>query len=206
MKIAYIIGSTSAQSINRKVLDGLIALDREESVPEEGGPEHDRIEFVEIPISTLPLYNYDFDEKYPPEAVEVKEAVRANAGVIIATPEYNRSIPGALKNAIDWISRPYGDNAWKGKPVGILGVSIGAAGTAMAQQHLRNILAYLDAPTLGQPEAFLEFRSDRFDRDGTPTDPETRAFLRDWLVAYREWVVRFAAQESARPQAGRSQD
>jgi chromate reductase, NAD(P)H dehydrogenase (quinone) len=197
MKVAYIIGSTSTQSINRKVLDGLIALDREESVPEEGGPEHDRIEFVEIPISTLPLYNHDLDDNYPSEAVAAKDAVRSSDGVIIATPEYNRSIPGALKNTIDWISRPYGDNAFKGKPVGILGVSVGAIGTAMAQQHLRNILAYLDAPTLGQPEAYIEFSSDRFDPDGTPTDPETRTFLRDWLVAYREWVVRLALTPSS---------
>jgi chromate reductase len=191
MRIGYIIGSTSARSINRKVISGLIALDREESAPAEGGPQHEPIEFVEIPISTLPLYNYDRDDDFPVEAVEVKEAVRASDGLVIATPEYNRSIPGALKNAIDWASRPYGDSAFKGKPVGILGVSVGAAGTAMAQQHLRNILAYLDAPTLGQPEAFLEFRSDRFDRDGTAIDPETRAFLYDWLVAYREWVARF---------------
>src|SRR5690606_524371 len=109
----------------------------------------------------LPFYNYDLDGNFPQVAETFKQSVRSSDALMIVTPEYNRSIPGVLKNAIDWASRPYGDNAFAGKPVGVIGASIGAIGTAMAQQHLRNILAYLDAPTLGQPEAFVEFTEER---------------------------------------------
>lgn len=181
INVGYIIGSTSSQSINRKLVAGLIELDRESDGEEP-------IEFVDIPITGLALYNYDRDEDYPPEALALKTAISRSDAILIATPEYNRSIPGALKNAIDWASRPYGENAFENKPVGIVGASVGAPGTAMAQQHLRNILAYLDAPTLGQPEVFIEFTSERFGDDGSVIDASTREFLGDWLTAFREWI------------------
>jgi chromate reductase len=191
LKVGYIIGSISSQSINRKLMRGLIEL---ESERDPGGDPP--CEFTELPIADLPLYNYDLDDDYPSSATAFKEAILRSDALIIATPEYNRSVPGALKNAIDWGSRPYGENAFRGKPTGVLGASVGAIGTALAQQHLRNMLAYLDAPTLGQPEAFIHFTPERFADDGTVTDASTREFLTDWLTAYREWALGCAESAS----------
>ena len=185
--VGCIVGSISSSSINGKLVDGLIAIEAE-----RGSIEGERLEFVPITIGDLPLYDYERDDDYPQPAIDLKDAIRRSDALIIATPEYNRSIPGVLKNAIDWASRPYGDSAFTGKPVGIVGASVGAPGTAMAQQHLRNILAYLDAPTLGQPEVFIQFTPDRFADDGTVTDPSTREFLHDWLTAFRDWIAHFA--------------
>lgn len=191
LRVGYIIGSSSSRSINRRLVAGLVALERERDQPEEPS-----LQLFEIPIAGLDLYDYDCDEEYPAAAVALKEAIAGSDGVLIATPEYNRSFPGALKNAIDWASRPYGENAFAGKPVGIVGASVGAPGTAMAQQHLRNVLAYLDAPTLGQPEVFIQFTDERFADDGTVRDPSTREFLGDWLTAFREWIVRVRPDRS----------
>lgn len=184
--IGCIVGSISSGSINRKLVEGVIEI---ASARSETGDR--AFEFVPIPIADLPLYDHELDGTFPPAATALKEAIRRSDGLLIATPEYNRSIPGVLKNAIDWASRPYGDSAFGGKPVGIIGASVGAPGTAMAQQHLRNVLAYLDAPTLGQPEVYLQYTPDRFAEDGTVTDPTTREFLAGWLDAYRSWVERF---------------
>src|SRR5690606_33755464 len=107
------------------------------------------------------------------------------------TPEYNRSIPGVLKNAIDHASRPYGQSAWAGKPAGVVGASVGAIGTAMAQQHLRNVLAYLDVPTLGQPEAFIHAKDGLFDAEGN-IGSGSKAFLQGWMDAYVAWVEQHA--------------
>ncbi len=189
--VGCIVGSTSSVSINRKLLNGVIALERERDVGEE-----DAMEFIDIPINHLPLYTYDADDDYPPEALELKDAISRSDALIIATPEYNRSIPGALKNAIDWASRPYGESAFTGKPVGIVGASVGAPGTAMAQQHLRNILAYLDAPTLGQPEIYVQYTDERFAGDGTIIDASTRELLGDWLTALRDWIGRVARERA----------
>ena len=185
--VGCIVGSISSSSINRKLVDGLIAIEAE-----RGDSEGDALEFVPIPIDDLPLYDRELDDDYPQVAIDLKDAIQRSDALLIATPEYNRSIPGVLKNAIDWASRPYGDSAFTGKPVGIVGASVGAPGTSMAQQHLRNILAYLDAPTLGQPEVFIQFTPERFADDGTVTDPSTREFLGDWLTAFREWIGHFA--------------
>jgi chromate reductase, NAD(P)H dehydrogenase (quinone) len=189
LNIGYIVGSASSQSINRKLINGLIELASEEETSDS-----DRLRFVELTIDDLPIYNYDLDGNFPAAASEFKSAIRSCDGLVIATPEYNRSIPGMLKNAIDWASRPYGDNAFQGKPVGIIGASVGAVGTATAQQHLRNILAYLNAPTLGQPEVFIQYSPDRFADDGSIKDIGTRQFFVDWLAAYRQWIVRFSLQ------------
>ncbi|MFN8024575.1 MAG: NADPH-dependent FMN reductase [Acidimicrobiales bacterium] len=191
MNVGRIVGSTSAQSINRKLVHGLIELER---ARHHG--DREQLDFEVLSIGDLPLYDYDLDREFPVPAAAFKAAIVRCDALIIATPEYNRSIPGALKNAIDWASRPYGDNAFAGKPVAIIGASTGAIGTAMAQQHLRNILAYLDAPTLAQPEAYIQFGPARFADDGTVIDESTRRFLTTWLDAFRAWVAR------CRPAAG----
>ena len=179
--IAVVIGSLRRDSYNRQLANALGRL-----APAE-------FSLQELQINDLPLYNQD-DDATPPEAVKrLKREISAAHGVIFVTPEYNRSMPGVLKNAIDHASRPYGESAWKGKPAGLLGVSVGAPGTSMAQQHLRNVLAYLDMPTLGQPETFLQMREGMFAADGGIANPDTRSYLQSWLDAYCAWVKKFSA-------------
>ena len=180
-RIAIVVGSLRAQSINRRVARALTLL-----------PQAEGHDFVFIEIGDLPLYNQDDDKNPPAAAVRLKQDIRAADGVIFLTPEYNRSIPGVLKNALDHASRPYGDSAWAGKPAGVLGVSPGAAGTAMAQQHLRNVLSYLDMPTLGQPEAFIHFTDGSLNEDGTAGE-KLAPFLGKWLAAYLKLVETHAA-------------
>lgn len=177
-RIAVVIGSLRKESINRKLALALASL-----APQDFTLEHVRID-------DLPLYNQDH-EKDPGEAVKrLKAEISAAQGVIFVTPEYNRSLPGVLKNAIDHASRPYGQSAWAGKPAGVIGTSGGQIGTAMAQQHLRNILAYLDMPALGQPEAFIQFKEGLIDDKGQVTADTTRQFLQKWMDAYVTWVKR----------------
>ena len=121
----------------------------------------------------------------------LKRAIAAADALIFVTPEYNRSVPGVLKNAIDHASRPHGQSAWKGKPAGVIGASVGAPGTSMAQQHLRNMLAYLDVPTLGQPEAFIHVKDGFFDAAGDIASPDTKRFLQGWMDAYAAWIKTF---------------
>ncbi|HEY9029707.1 MAG TPA: NAD(P)H-dependent oxidoreductase [Burkholderiaceae bacterium] len=175
-RIAVIVGSLRKESFNRQLADALPAL----------APD---VEFTQLRIDDLPLYNQD-DDGAPAESVKrLKSEILAATGLVFITPEYNRSMPGVLKNAIDHASRPYGQSAWKGKPAGVLGVSIGAAGTAMAQQHLRNVLAYLDAPTLGQPEVFIHAKEGVFEGDGKLSE-STSKFVQGWLKTYLEFVAR----------------
>lgn len=180
MRIGYIIGSLSSASINRRLVDALVDLAPDVAID---------MSFEEIVIDELPLYNRDLDDDYPSAAIDLKRSIRSADGLLICTPEYNRSIPAALKNALEWGSRPHGDNAFQGKPVGVIGASVGEPGTAMAQQHLRNVLAYLDAPALGQPEAFIHYTDERFADDGTILDDSTREFLGDWLIALEQWIA-----------------
>jgi len=178
-RIAVIVGSLRKDSFNRKLADALPGL----------APD---AEFTPLRIDDLPPYNQD-DDAAPAESVKrLKSEIAAAAGVIFVTPEYNRSMPGVLKNAIDHASRPYGQSAWQGKPAGVLGVSIGAAGTAMAQQHLRNVLAYLDMPTLGQPEVFIQNKEGLFAGDGQLGE-STAKFLKGWMDAYLAFVKRHSA-------------
>lgn len=177
--VGYVVGSLSKDSINRKLAEALVALADED------------LTFVEIRIDELPLYNYDADGDYPQVGRALKEQLRACDGLLFVTPEYNRTIPAALKNALEWGSRPYGDSAFTGIPAGVIGASVGEPGTAMAQQHLRNVLAYLDMPTLGQPEAFIQYTPERFAEDGRVVDDSTREFLHSWMTAYTAWVRRF---------------
>jgi chromate reductase len=138
-------------------------------------------------IGDLPLYNQDDDASQAPPVKRLKAEIKAANGLLFVTPEYNRSIPGVLKNAIDNASRPYGQNAWAGKPAGVLGISVGAVGTAVAQQHLRTILAYLDVPTLGQPEAFIQAKEGLFEADGS-IGAASRKFLQGWMDRYAAWI------------------
>lgn len=174
-RIGVFIGSNRKESLNRRLAQALIRL----------GPVD--FKFTEVPVTGLPFYNQD-DELDPGVSVTgLKKSILESDGVLFVTPEYNRSIPGVLKNAIDLASRPYGQSAWTGKPAGIVGISPGAAGTAMAQQHLRNMLAFLDMPTLGQPEAFIQSKEGLFDSDGG-IGPASRHFLQGWMDRFGSWV------------------
>ena len=173
--IAVIVGSLRRDSLNQKLANVLIKLAPPEFI------------FKKIEIGDLPLYNQD-DDANPAESVRRMKAEIVDAkGVMFVTAEYNRSIPGVLKNAIDHASRPYGQSVWKGKPAGVIGASIGAIGTALAQQHLRNVLAYLDMQTLGQPEAFIHAKEGFFDSAGNVND-SSKQFLQTWMDNYVDWV------------------
>jgi len=141
-----------------------------------------------VDIGELPLLNEDLEKNLPQPVRNLHESIDRADAILLATPEYNRSVSGVLKNAIDHASRPYGQSAWKGKPAGMIGASIGAPGTSMAQQHLRNILAYLDVPTLGQPEAFIHVKDGFFDPGGDIANSETKRFLQGWMDRYVAWV------------------
>lgn len=180
VKIAVIVGSLRADSFNRKLASALARL----------APAN--VSFTQLEIGDLPLYNQDHDGNPPASVTRLKSEIKSATGLLFVTPEYNRSIPGVLKNAIDHASRPYGQSAWAGKPAGVIGVSVGAIGTALAQQHLRNILAYLDVPTLGQPEAFIHAKDGLFDGDGNIGEG-SRAFLQGFLDRYLAWVKTNAA-------------
>jgi chromate reductase len=173
--IAVIVGSLRKDSYNRKLANGLAKL-----APSE-------FSFKILEIGDLPLYNQDEDGTPAKSAVRLKSEIKEATGVLFLTPEYNRSIPGVLKNALDHGSRPYGQSAWAGKPAGVIGVSVGAIGTALAQQHLRNILAYLDMPTMGQPEAFIHAKEGLFDANGD-IGALSKEFLQRWMDAYVAWV------------------
>ena len=178
-QITVLVGSLRRDSFNQKLADALAKL----------APSN--FTFKQAQISDLPLYNQDDDAQQAASVLRLKSEINAASGLLFVTPEYNRSMPGVLKNAIDHASRPYGQSAWAGKPAGVLGVSVGAIGTALAQQHLRNVLAYLDVPTLGQPEAFIQAKDDLFSPDGS-IGAGSQKFLQDWLNHYVAWIKRFA--------------
>lgn len=179
-RIAVIVGSLRRDSWNRNLANAVARL----------GPPN--FSFEQVQIGDLPLYNQDDDANQAESVKRLKADIAAARGLLFVTPEYNRSIPGVLKNAIDHASRPYGQNAWAGKPAGVMGASIGAIGTSLAQQHLRNILAYLDVPTLGQPEAFIHAKDGLVDDDGNIGEG-SRKFLQDWMDHYVAWVKRHAS-------------
>ncbi len=178
-RIAVVVGSLRRDSYNRQLARAL-----ERMAPED-------FVLTELRIDDLPLYNQDDDSNQADAVRRLKTEVAGAQGVLFVTPEYNRSVPGVLKNAIDHVSRPYGQSAWAGKPAGIIGVSVGAPGTCMAQQHLRNVLAYLDMPTLAQPEAFIQAKDGLFTEDGQVGEA-SRQFVQSWLDRYVAWVRRFA--------------
>ncbi len=174
-QIAVIVGSLRRDSFNRKLATAITKL---------APPE---FTFKQVSIGDLPLYNQDDDANQAESVKRLKADISGAQGLLFVTPEYNRSLPGVLKNAIDHASRPYGQNVWAGKPAGVIGASIGSIGTALAQQHLRNVLAYLDVPTMGQPEAFIHVKDDLFDGHGN-IGPASRQFLQNWMDHYVAWV------------------
>jgi len=177
-QVAVIVGSLRKDSYNRTLATAIAKL-----APTE-------FSFKQLPIGDLPLYNQD-DDNHPADSVKrLKSEIATARALLFVTPEYNRSMPGVLKNAIDHASRPYGQSVWGGKPAGVMGISIGANGTALAQQHLRNVLAFLDVPTLGQPEAFLQLRDGMFDANGNIGESAQKS-LQNWMNCYVAWVKTF---------------
>lgn len=180
-KIGYFVGSLATGSINRTLSKALI------------GVAPDNLTFTEIPIKDLPLYSYDYDPDYPPEARALKQAILESDGILFVSPEYNRSIPGGLKNAIDWASRPWGQNAFARKPTGIIGASPGGIGTAVMQASMRSVLSFLDAPQMNAPEAYVTFRPEAFGEDGQVLDDELAGFLRHYMEEFAAFVERVLA-------------
>ena len=177
-RVGYMVGSLSTKSINRTLANALVKL-----APTD-------LTFVEIPIRNLPLYNYDFDSDYPPEGRALKDAIAAVDAVLFVTPEYNRGIPGGLKNAIDWASRPHGTNSFAHKPSAVIGASPGKIGTAVGQQSLRNVLSFCNAPLMEAPEAYIQFTPGLITEAGEVTDKGTEQFLRGFIEAFDIFVAR----------------
>ena len=177
-KVGYFVGSLAAASINRLLAKALVRL---------APPE---LLMTEISFKDLPLYSYDYDANYPPAATEFKNAIAAVDAVLFVTPEYNRSIPGALKNAIDWASRPYGKNAFARKPSAVIGTSPGKIGTAVAQQHLRSILSFCNSPQMNSVEAYIHFERGLVTEDGQVTNPSTEEFLRNYMAEFHGFIAR----------------
>jgi len=193
-RVGYFVGSLSSRSINRELARALITV------------APDDLEFTEIPIRDLPLYSPDFDDDYPPEALALKEAIGRAQAVLFVTPEYNRSIPGALKNAIDWASRPWGQNSFDHIPAAVIGASIGQIGTALAQQSLRAVLSFCNARQMTAPEAYVQYTPAIFPGDGKVGDETTQAFLTGFMAEFRDHIIRVLTvlprqAEATRPEA-----
>lgn len=176
--VGYFVGSLAHASINRKLAGALIRL-----APKE-------LQLKEISFKELPLYSYDYDADFPPPARALKEAIAAADAILFVTPEYNRSIPGALKNAIDWASRPYGKNSFTRKPSAIIGTSPGKIGTAVAQQHLRSILAFCNSPLMNSIEAYIQSTPELIGDDGSISDASTAEFLRSFMTEFHGFITR----------------
>jgi chromate reductase len=176
--VGYFVGSLSASSINRGLAKALVRL-----APEE-------LEMKEILIKDLPLYNRDYDGDYPPVAKALKDAISTADAVLFVTPEYNRSIPGALKNAIDWASRPYGKNSFTRKPSAVVGASPGKIGTAVAQQHLRSILSFCNSPQMNAIEAYIQLEPGMITEDGEVTNDPLAEFLRNYMTEFHGFITR----------------
>ncbi|MFC0399974.1 NADPH-dependent FMN reductase [Paraburkholderia rhizosphaerae] len=177
-QIAVIVGSLRRESFNRQLAHALISL----------APADFKFEFVDI--GGLPLYNQEYDADFPESARQFKRQIESADALLFVTAEYNRSIPGVLKNALDWGSRPWGHSSWTDKPAAVAGTSPGAMGTALSQQHLRNVLAYLDVHTMGQPEMFIKHDASRIDANGKIINDDTRKFLQNFVDTYVGWVKR----------------
>lgn len=176
--VGYFVGSLAKASINRKLAVALTRL---------APPE---LKLREIPIGNLPLYSYDYDAEYPPAGKALKDAISSVDAVLFVTPEYNRSIPGALKNAIDWASRPWGTNSFARKPSAIIGTSPGKIGTAVGQQHLRSILAFCNSPLMNAIEAYIQFEPGLITDDGEVTVKSTRDFLANYMKEFHGYISR----------------
>jgi chromate reductase len=176
--VGYFVGSLATKSINRLLAKALVRL----------APP--TLSMTEIPFRDLPLYSYDHDANYPPVATALKDAISASDAILFVTPEYNRSIPGGLKNAIDWASRPWGTNSFARKPSAVIGTSPGAIGTAVAQQHLRSLLSFCNSPQMNAPEAYIHFKPGLITEDGEVTVESTEKFLRDYMQELHGFITR----------------
>ena len=183
IRILGIAGSLRRESYNRAALRAATQL----------VPEGASIEIFEL--EGIPGFNQDEEQNPPAKVVELKRRIREADAILIVTPEYNYSVPGVLKNAIDWASRPYGDSAWNGKPAAIMGASIGAIGTARAQYHLRQMFVFLNMLPINQPEVMIGNASERFDAAGNLTDDTTKDFIRKLLQTLVEWTRRIGQSE-----------
>jgi chromate reductase len=177
-KVGYLVGSLAKASINRKLARALIRL------------APDGMDFTEISFKDLPLYSYDYDADFPQVARDFKAAIIASDAILFVTPEYNRSIPGGLKNAIDWATRPHGSNAFTRKPSAVIGTSPGSIGTALAQQSLRGVLSYCNSPQMNAPEAYIQFKDGMITDDGEVNVKSTEEFLRNYMVQFHTFVGR----------------
>ena len=177
-KVGYFVGSLATASKNRLLSKALVRL---------APPD---LQMTEIPFKDLPHYSYDYDADYPAVASAFKNAIASVDAVLFVTPEYNRSIPGALKNAIDWASRPYGKNAFARKPSGMIGTSPGKIGTAIAQQHLRSIMSFCNSPQFNAIEAYLQFEGNLITEDGEVTVSSTKEFLQKYMVEFAAFITR----------------
>ena len=177
-RVGFFVGSLASASINRLLAKALVGF---------APPE---LQMTEISFKDLPLYSYDYDDDFPPAARAFKDAIKAVDAVLFVTPEYNRSIPGGLKNAIDWASRPYGQNSFTRKPSAVIGTSPGAIGTAIAQQQLRSVLSFCNSPQMNAPEAYIQFSRGLITADGQVTNETTATFLRDYMEQLHAFVVR----------------
>jgi chromate reductase len=176
--VGYLVGSLARGSLNRKLARALVNL------------APDALVLSDISFADLPLYSYDYDAEYPPAAKTFKEAIAAVDAVLFVTPEYNRSIPGGLKNAIDWASRPYGRNAFARKPSATIGTSPGKIGTAIAQQHLRSILSFCNSPQMNSIEAYIQFTPGLITDEGEVTDESVAEFLRNYMTEFHAFITR----------------
>ena len=176
--VGYFVGSLATASINRMLARALVRL---------APPE---LAMSEIPFKDLPLYSYDYDANYPPVAAALKDAIASVDAVLFVTPEYNRSIPGGLKNAIDWASRPYGKNSFARKPSAMIGTSPGKIGTAIGQQHLRSILAFCNSPQMNSIEAYIQFERGLITDDGQVTSKDTEEFLKKYMLEFAGFIAR----------------
>jgi chromate reductase, NAD(P)H dehydrogenase (quinone) len=177
-QVAYFVGSLSSTSINRVLSKALIGL----------APAG--LEFTELRIDNLPLYSPDHDADYPLVAQALKESIGSADAVLFVTPEYNRSIPGALKNAIDWASRPWGENSFDHMPAAVIGASVGQIGTAVGQQSLRAVLSFCNARQMTAPEAYIWFKPEHYGEDGEVKDAATAAFLKDFMQEFHTHIER----------------
>lgn len=176
-KIAVVVGSLRKESYNKKLARSLEKLAK------------GKMEFIFVDIGALPLFNQDLETNVPASVIKLKSDIESADAILFVTPEYNRSIPGVLKNAIDWASRPYGKSSWAGKPAAVCGTSPGAIGTAVAQAHLKGILAgYLDMPLLGQPEMYIVYKEENFDADYNVTNESTKKFLQGFIDKFADWI------------------
>lgn len=173
-KVAVLVGSLREGSYNKRLAKAI------------GQLAGDRLSLRMARIDDLPLYNQDMDGDYPANCKRLKQDIESADAVLVVTPEYNRSMPGVLKNAIDHASRPWGKSVWAGKPVGVVGVSVGAAGTCMAQQHLRNVISYLNMPQFGQPEMFIQWKEGLV-KDGA-IGPDSKDFVQKYVDTFAAWV------------------